>query len=100
MRSFLENGENYGPVSICMNLCVATELAGDDHEALVKYENEILGCTHAEVGANQLSMWGFDPRITEAVLNHAHGLDADVYTIGNAVCDANRSLAESLEKVR
>ena len=75
-------------------------LAGDDHEALVKYENEILGCTHAEVGAFQLSMWGFDPRITEAVLNHAHGVDADVYTIGNAVCDANRSLAESLEEVR
>lgn len=74
------------------------EKAGDDHETLVRYEKECFGCDHAEVGAYQLSLWGFDPRITEAVLNHNRGVKASVYTIGNAIHEASQSLSPELQE--
>lgn len=72
--------------------------AGNDHDALIRYEQESFGCDHAEVGAYQLSLWGFDPRIIEAVLNHGRGVEAQIYTIGSAVYDANSSLARELQE--
>ena len=58
-----------------------------DQDKLIQLERERLGCTHAEVGAYQLAIWGFDPRILEAVLTHhdASNDKASIFTIANAI---------------
>ena len=37
---------------------------------LVQVEQEVLGCTHAEVGAYLLGLWGFPDRVTTAIAWH------------------------------
>jgi HD-like signal output (HDOD) protein len=51
-------------------------------EPLIKYEKEVIGATHAEIGAYLLGLWGLPYAIVEAVaLHHAphpvpsHGFD-------------------------
>ena len=48
----------------------ALDLSRSKNIALIAAEREILGCTHAEVGAYLLGMWGLPDSIVEAVARH------------------------------
>jgi putative nucleotidyltransferase with HDIG domain len=48
----------------------ALELASEKSIPLHEAENEVLGVTHAEVGAHLLSLWGLQDSILEAVALH------------------------------
>ncbi len=48
----------------------AIQLASDRHIQLVEAERELLGASHAEVGAYVLALWGLPDQITEAILHH------------------------------
>ena len=49
--------------------------AGDlpDIQAVVNWEREVFGCTHAELGGSVLSLWGLNP-IFSKVLVHQHDM--------------------------
>jgi len=49
---------------------VIVERAEQDHQSLVQVEQEVLGCTHAEVGAYLLGLWGLPDQVTAAVAWH------------------------------
>lgn len=42
----------------------------DGTQSKIEIEQEILGCTHAEVGAHLLALWGLPNNIVEAVVYH------------------------------
>lgn len=48
----------------------ALALAQSEAVALVDAENEIFGCSHAEVGAYLLALWGLSDSVVEAVAFH------------------------------
>jgi HD-like signal output (HDOD) protein len=53
----------------------ATELADNNEISIVDAESQVIGATHAEVGAYLLGLWGFDMTVIEAVGQH-HGIGA------------------------
>jgi HD-like signal output (HDOD) protein len=58
---------------------------------LCEAEREILGCTHAEVGAYLLGMWGLPGSVVEGVARHcapSAALNSE-FTVGAAVCAAS-----------
>jgi hypothetical protein len=53
-----------------------------DKRSLVEAEREALGCTHAEVGAYLLGLWGLPDPIRLAVAFHHRPSDAGVCDFG------------------
>jgi HD-like signal output (HDOD) protein len=50
--------------------------AAQTGEPLEKIEKQILGATHAELGAYLMGLWGFEDDIVEAIAFHHHPADA------------------------
>jgi len=69
--------------------CMASEykmvldLAASAKISLTDAEHEVLGCSHAEVGAHLLGLWGLTDPIVEAVAFHLKPL-ANCFTAGSA----------------
>ncbi|MCA9192243.1 MAG: HDOD domain-containing protein [Planctomycetales bacterium] len=77
----------------------ALEESVGDEAHQIELERKIFGCSYAEAGAYQLAIWGFDPRIIEAILSQHDEIDdvaSPVYTIGSAIRDARRSILSSV----
>ena len=49
---------------------VIVDRAARDQQPLVQVEHDVLGCTHAEVGAYLLGLWGLPDQVTAAVAWH------------------------------
>ena len=56
--------------------CAISKVAADGGISTLKAEMEILGCTHAEVGAYLLGIWGLPFPIVEATAWHHHPSDS------------------------
>lgn len=48
----------------------------DEHRSLHEVEQEVLGFTHADIGAYLLTLWGLPPSVVDAVARHHHPLSA------------------------
>jgi HD-like signal output (HDOD) protein len=46
--------------------------AEETNKPLIEAEKEVLGATHAELGAYLMALWGFDDHIIEAIAYHHH----------------------------
>ncbi len=56
------------PDRFCSTLARASERGCEDFEA----EEELLGISHAEIGAYLLGLWGFPSLAVEAIAHHHH----------------------------
>jgi HD-like signal output (HDOD) protein len=69
----------------CGKLVLATLMPAEYHDALVtayreslphwEAEAQTFGCTHAEIGAYLLGLWGLPRRVVDAVAGHHRPLD-------------------------
>jgi HD-like signal output (HDOD) protein/CheY-like chemotaxis protein len=59
-----------------------TDRAARERQPLAEIEHEVLGCTHAEVGAYLLGLWGLPDPVTVAVAWHHRPSASGAHTLG------------------